>query len=338
MDLVEDLTDPRVPIATACTVLGVSRASLYRSVRPSPLRSVALRGPSPRRLSDVERAAILDALHSSEFADQPVTEVYGALLSRGIYLASIRTMYRVLAERGETQERRNQRLPQVHPKPSLTASAPNQVWTWDITKLATTAVGVFLHAYVIIDLYSRYVVGWMVASKECKHLAAQLFAETIARHGAEPGLTVHSDRGSAMKSDTLAQLLATLGVQRSFSRPHVSDDNAFSEAQFKTLKYQPDYPGRFAGELHARGWLEPFFGWHNNEHHHSSLALFTPADVFFGRVEQVRAVRQAALDAAFAAHPERFPNGPPRVPLPPSEVCINPLTSSAVCVKDPASS
>jgi putative transposase len=197
-------------------------------------------------------------------------------------------------------------------------------------RLATTAVGVFLHAYVILDLFSRYVVGWMVAAKESKHLAAQLFAETIARHGIEPGLTVHADRGSAMKSDTLAQLLATLGVERSFSRPHVSDDNAFSEAQFKTLKYQPDYPGRFLGEGHARGWLGPFFGWHNDEHHHSGLALFTPADVFFGRVDQIRAVRQAALDAAYEAHPERFPHAAPRVPLPPREVSINPITSSAV--------
>jgi putative transposase len=172
----------------------------------------------------------------------------------------------------------------------------------------------------------------MVARKECKHLAAQLFAETIARHGVEPGLTVHADRGSAMKSDTLAQLLATLGVQRSFSRPHVSDDNAYSEAGFKTMKYQPDYPGQFAGEMHARGWLGGFFGWHNDDHHHSGLALFTPADVFFGRVDQVRAVRQAALDAAYAAHPERFLRGAPRVLLPPSEVNINPITSSAVTV------
>lgn len=333
MDLVEDLSDPGVPIATACSALGVSRATLYRSTRPALPPSICQRAPSPRCVSAAERAAILDVLHSAEFADQSVMEVYATLLGRGIYLASIRTMYRVLAARGETQERRNQRLPQVHAKPSLTATAPNQVWTWDITKLATTAVGVFLHAYVIIDLFSRYVVGWMVASKECKHLAAQLFAETIARHGVEPGLTVHADRGSAMKSDTLAQLLATLGVQRSFSRPHVSDDNAFSEAQFKTMKYQPDYPGRFAGELHARGWLEPFFGWHNDEHHHSNLALFTPAEVFFGRVEQVRVVRQAALDAGHAAHPERFPNGAPRVLLPPSEVSINPITSSAVVVE-----
>jgi len=337
MDLVEDLADPIVPIATACQALGVSRASLYRNTRPAPPRSVSQRAPSPRRVSDAERAKILDTFHSVEFGDQSVIEVYATLLSRGVYLASIRTMYRVLAAQGETKERRNQRRPHVYTKPSLTATAPNQVWTWDITKLATTAVGVFLHAYVIIDLFSRYVVGWMVASRECKHLASQLFAETIARHGVEPGLTVHADRGSAMKSDTLAQLLATLGAQRSFSRPHVSDDNAFSESQFKTMKYQPDYPGRFAGELHARGWLAPFFGWHNDEHHHSNLALFTPADVFFGRIAEVRTVRQTALDAAYDAHPERFPHGAPRVLLPPIEVSINPITSRAITVNSTAS-
>ena len=333
MDLVEDLADPVVPITAVCQALGVSRASLYRSTRPArPPLFVAQRMPSPRRVSDDDRAKILDVLHSVEFGDQSVMEVYAALLSRGVYLASIRTMYRLLAAHGETQERRNQRSPRVYAKPSLTATAPNQVWTWDITKLATTSVGVFLCAYVIIDLFSRYVVGWMVATRECKHLAAQLFADTIARHGVEPGLTVHADRGSTMKSDTLAQLLATLGAQRSFSRPHVSDDNPFSESQFKTMKYQPDYPGRFTCGLHARGWLEPFFGWHNDEHHHSGLALFTPAEVFFGRVDQVRLVRQAALDAAYLAHPERFPNGAPRVPLPPATVSINPITSSAVTV------
>jgi putative transposase len=165
----------------------------------------------------------------------------------------------------------------------------------------------------------------MVAAKECQHLAAQLFAESVARHGVEPGFTVHSDRGAAMKSDTLAQLLATLGADQSFSRPHVSDDNPFSEAQFKTLKYQPDYPGRFGSLNEARRWLACFFGWHNDDHHHSGLALFTPADVFFARIDAVRAVRQAALDAAHVAHPERFPNGPPRVALPPAVVHINPL-------------
>jgi putative transposase len=332
MDLVEDVSNPDVSVVAACTALGVSRASLYRATAPSAPPLVRLRAPNPRRLRDDERQAIVDVMHAPEFVDQPPMEVFAKLLSRGVYLASIRTIYRVLAELGESKERRNQRLPHPHVKPSLTATAPNQVWTWDITKLATLERGIFLHAYVIIDLFSRYVVGWMVAAKECKHLAAQLFADAVARHGIEPGLTVHSDRGSAMKSDTLAQLLATLGASQSFSRPHVSDDNPFSEAQFKTLKYQPDYPGRFSGALHARGWLEQFFAWHNDEHQHSGLALFTPAEVFFERVAAVHHVRQHALDAHYAMNPQRFPNGPPKAALPPAEVHINPLEALAVPV------
>ena len=332
MALVEQRAEA-VPVTAACEALDVSRASLYRSRKPSSRAPTArVRPPSPRRLDDAERQALLDTFHLPEFADQPPTEVYATLLGRGVYLASIRTMYRVLAEVGETKGRRNQRFPHVYAVPSLTATAPNQVWTWDITKLATQQKGVFLMAYVIIDLFSRYVVGWMLATRECKHLAALLFAETIARHGIEPGLQVHADRGAAMKSDTLAQLLASLGASRSFSRPRVSDDNAFSEAQFKTLKYQPDYPGRFDSEFHGRAWLQDFFGWHNDDHHHSGLALFTPADVFFGRVEVVRATRQAALDAAYAAHPERFPHGPPRVAMPPTEVHINPAAVEAVSI------
>jgi len=332
MDLVEEFAEPGVSMVAACSSLGVSRATLYRGTRPAPPPAIREYAPSPRRLSDDERQAIADAMHSEEFIDQPPMEMFAKLLSRGVYLASIRTIYRVLAVLGESKERRNQRLPHPYVKPSLTATGPNQVWTWDITKLATLEKGVFLHAYVIIDLFSRYVVGWMVAAKECKHLAAQLFAEAAARHGIEPGLIVHADRGAAMKSDTLAQLLATLGVDQSFSRPHVSDDNPFSESQFKTLKYQPDYPGFFATLLHARGWLESFFGWHNDEHHHSGLALFTPADVFFGRFMAVHAARQEALDAAHARHPERFPNGPPKAALPPATVRINPLEASTVLV------
>lgn len=334
MQLVEQ-RDPEVPVDAACHALNVSRASLYRSrgpAAPAQLPVLRVRAPNPRRLDDAERQHILDTLHLPEFADQPPAEVYATLLSRGEYLASIRTMYRVLAEVGETKERRNQRAPQQHTMPSLTTTAPNQVWTWDITKLATEKKGVFLMAYVIIDLFSRFVVGWMVAAKECKYLAAQLFAETIARHGVVPGLQVHSDRGSTMKSDTLAQLLDTLGASRSFSRPRVSNDNPFSEAQFKTLKYQPDYPGRFASDLHARAWLQDFFAWHNDHHHHAGLALFTPVDVFHGRVAEVAARRQAALDVAYHAHPERFPNGQPRALLPPDAVHINPVFTEAVQV------
>jgi putative transposase len=331
MQLIEQ-RDPEVPVNAACHALNVSRASLYRARKPTAPtpRDIAVRAPSPRRLDDAERKHILDTLHSLEFADQPPAEVYAKLLGRGKYLASIRTMYRVLAEAGETKDRRNQRAPQQHAMPSLTATAPNQVWTWDITKLATEEKGVFLMAYVIIDLFSRFVVGWMVAAKECKHLAAQLFAETIARHGVAPGLQVHSDRGSAMKSDTLAQLLDTLGVSRSFSRPRVSNDNPFSEAGFKTMKYQPDYPGRFASVLHGRAWLADFFAWSNDDHQHAGLALFTPADVFHCRVGEVAVIRQAALDAAYGARPERFPNGPPRVRLPPEAVHINPTFTNPV--------
>lgn len=330
MDVVEDLADPGVPIVQACAALGLSRATVYRQTQPAKPPSASIRAPSPRRLSEAERHAVLDALHSDEFADQPPPEVYAKLLSRGVYLASIRTMYRVLAALGESGERRAQRAPVKHTKPTLTATAPNQVWTWDITKLRGPQPGVFYCLYVVLDLFSRMTVGWLLAEHESAELAEHLFAETVARHRVEPGaLTVHADRGSAMRSEGLAQLLGALGVDRSFSRPHVSDDNAFSESQFKTLKYQPDYPDRFTSVAHARAWCQQFFGWYNEHHQHSGLALFTPADVFFGRVEEIATRRQVALDAAYAAHPERFPNGRPLVNRPPDSVAINPLSLEA---------
>jgi putative transposase len=284
----------------------------------------------PRALPKAERQHILDLLHSPEFVDQPPAEVYAALLSRGVFLASIRTFYRILSASGEAKERRNQRAPHIHVKPQLVATAPNQVWTWDITKLATQEKGIFLMAYVIIDLFSRFVVGWMVAGKECKHLAAQLFTDSVQRHRIEPGLIVHADRGSAMKSDTLAQLLDSLGISQSFNRPRVSNDNPFSEGHFKTLKYQPDYPGKFACILAARAWLQTFLTWYNDVHHHSALALFTPADVFHLRVAAIAVTRQTALDKAYARSPERFPNGAPCVRLPATAVYINPVEASAL--------
>jgi putative transposase len=331
MDIVKGLVDPQITIAQACTALGVSRATLYRHTEPTkPAASVSLRAPTPRRLSDHERQAVLDVLHTDEFVDQPPPEVYARLLSRGVYLASIRTMYRLLAAFGESKERRAQRGPMKHVKPTLTATAPNQVWTWDITKLRGPLPGVFYCLYVILDLFSRMTVGWLLAECESAELAEHLFAETVARHGVESGsCTVHADRGSAMRSDGLAQLLGSLGIERSFSRPHVSDDNAFSESQFKTLKYQPDYPERFNSPIHARAWCQEFFAWYNDDHQHSGLALFTPADVFYGRVEEVAARRQVALDDAYAKHPERFPNGPPVVRRPPASVAINPLSVDA---------
>jgi transposase InsO family protein len=329
MDLVEQLDDPAVPIVHACSALEISRATLYRQTQSPNPPTIMQRGPHPRRLGEAERQAILNVLHSERFADQPPPEVYATLLSQGVYLASIRTMYRLLDERNETAERRAQRRPAKHTKPSLSATAPNQVWTWDITKLRGPMPGVFYFLYMVIDLFSRMVVGWLLAERESAAHAEQLFADTVARHGIAPGaLTVHADRGSPMRSDGLAQLLSVLGVARSFSRPHVSDDNAFSEAHFKTLKYQPDYPGAFASPVHARGWCQEFIGWYNDEHQHSGLALFAPADVFYGRVEDVARQRQAALDAAYAAHPERFPNGSPKVARPPAVVSINPAPAA----------
>lgn len=326
MDIIEDIDTPTLPIAQACGALGVSRATLYRRTTLPRPPAIAERAPSPRRLSDSERQGILEVLHSERFMDQPPPEVYAALLSQGVYLASIRTMYRLLAEQGESAERRAQRAPGKHVKPTLVATAPNQVWTWDITKLRSAVPGVFYCLYMILDLFSRMVVGWLLAERENGTHAERLFADTIAKHGVTPGvLTVHADRGSPMRSEELASLFAILGVARSFSRPHVSDDNAFSEAQFKTLKYQPDYPGVFASYTHGRAWCQEFIGWFNEEHQHSGIALFTPADVYYGRVEEIAARRQAALDSAFTAHPERFPNGAPVAERPPAAVHINPL-------------
>jgi len=330
MEVVEALDDPQVPIVKACAVLGLSRATLYRQTQPRLPPVMQVRAPSPRRLSDQERHVLLDMLHSEEFLDQPPPEVYATLLSRGVYLASIRTMYRLLAAAGESGQRRSQRASGKHVKPTLLATAPNQVWTWDITKLRGPLPGVFYCLYVVLDLFSRMTVGWLLAERESAELAKHLFAETVARHSVEPGaLTIHADRGSAMRSEGLAQLLGVLGVVRSFSRPQVSDDNAFSESQFKTLKYQPDYPERFSSPTHARAWCQQFFTWYNEHHQHSGLALFTPSDVYNLRVEEVAAHRQIALDEVYAAHPERFPNGAPVVRRPPASVAINPLSVGA---------
>ncbi|HEU4406797.1 MAG TPA: DDE-type integrase/transposase/recombinase [Polyangiaceae bacterium] len=329
-------TPAGVPVLAACRALGASRATLdRRTAPPAPPRP---RGPrrAPRRLGDEERARVLAVLDSAAYVDQPPAEVDGALLSAGTYLCSVRTMYRVLAAAGEVRERRAQRRHPPRAVPRLCATAPNQVFTWDITKLAGPVAGIFYYAYVMIDLFRRYVVGWLLAERETVALAERFVADTIGARGVDPtALTIHQDRGAPMTSGSMAQLCATLGVTQSFSRPRVSDDNPFREAQFKTLTYQPDYPGRFDAPSHARSYLGTFFGWHNDDHHHEGLALFTPADVYFGRVAEVAARRQAALDAAFLAHPERFVRGRPVVPLPPREVTINPLTGPTIPSSEP---
>lgn len=285
--------------------------------------------PSHRRLPDEERATVLAVLDSERFIDQPPREVYGELLSEGTYLCSWRTMYRVLHERAPIKERRNQREPHSHAIPRLEATAPNQVWSWDISKLATYKRGVFLNLYVVLDMFSRYVVAWMIAAHENSALAKQLFTEAVQRYDIDVGtLIVHQDRGAPMRSRAFTGLLCELGIERSYSRPRVSDDNPYSEVLFHTAKYQLDYPGTFRNIEHARTWFADFFRWYNESHHHENLALFTPQDVFMGYVQHIAEVRQQALDAAFAQHPERFVAGPPRVKLPPVRVLLNPLDAA----------
>jgi len=247
------------------------------------------------------------------FVDRSPSEVVHTLLDEGHYLASERTMYRVLGERAEVRERRNQLSHPKHARPELVATAPNEAWSWDITKLRTTVKWSYFYLYVVLDLFSRYVVGWMIARAESAALAKVLIEQSVTKHGVEPGsLVLHSDRGSAMTSKTLAQLLAELDVARSFSRPHTSNDNPFSESELRTAKYHPSFPGRFASLEHALGWGRSFFPWYNHEHHHSGIAFLTPADVYFGHAHAVLERRHEVRLGAYAAHPERFPNGPPK--------------------------
>ena len=269
----------------------------------------------PRALAPAERTAILDVLHSGRFADLAPAEVWAILLDEGTYLGSVSTFYRVLREAGESRERRAQATHPAAVKPELLATGPNQVWSWDITKLHGPAKWTYYHLYVILDIYSRYVVGWMVATRESAALAEKLIAATCAKQGIGRGqLSIHADRGSSMTSKPVALLLADLGVTQSHSRPHVSNDNPYSEAQFKTLKYRPAFPARFASIEAARAHCQDFFPWYNNEHHHGGLGLHTAADVHYGRAAAVRAGRAQSLTAAYHAHPERFARTPPAPP------------------------
>jgi putative transposase len=313
---------PLEGVAATCAAVGLPRATYYRRKRPKPAPQP--RPAPPRALTPDERAHVLDVLHAPEHVDLAPAEVYAKLLDAGEHLCSPRTMYRVLAAAGEVRERRDQLVHPEYKKPELLATGPNQVWSWDITKLLGPAKWTYFYLYVVLDIFSRYVVGWMVADRENAAHARRLLAETYARHDVEPGtLTLHQDRGAPMRAKTFAQLLADLGVTKSHSRPHVSDDNPFSEAQFKTLKYRPDFPGRFDTRDAATAYHRGFFDWYNHEHHHEALGLLTPADVHLGRAPAVVAARQRVLDAAYAANPERFVHGPPTASAPPTEVWIN---------------
>lgn len=271
-----------------------------------------------------------DVLNSEIFQDKAPREVYATLLDEGRYLCYWRTMYRILAEHDEIRERRNQLRHPTYTKPELLATGPNQLWSWDITKLHGPGKWTYYYLYVILDVYSRYVVGWMVAERESAELAEQLIAETCAKQGIKPDqLTIHADRGSSMTSKPVALLLSDLGVTKTHSRPHVSNDNPYSEAQFKTLKYRPNYPERFGSIIDARSWGRAFFDWYNNQHHHTGIALLTPADVHGGRAEERLQQRQAILQQAYAAHPERFVRGAPVVPQLPDAAWINPPQGDA---------
>ncbi len=317
------------PVA-ACQAIGSSRASLYRRQHPLPQPLESLRRPSPPRALDAEERTIaLGHLHSERFQDRSPAEVYATLLDEGMYCCSIRTLYRIMEEAGESHERRDQLTHPPYTKPELLATCPNQLWSWDITKLLGPAKWTYFYLYVILDVFSRYVVGWMIATREGKELARQFIAATYEKHGIAPGqLTLHADRGSSMRSKPVAFLLADLGVTKTHSRPYVSDDNPFSESQFKTLKYRPEFPDRFGSLQHARQFCQTFFPWYNTEHHHSGIGLLTPEVVHYQRGEEVRALRQQTLDAAYAAHPERFVRKPPQPPALPTEVWINPPSKS----------
>jgi putative transposase len=317
--------DPMISLTQACSALGVSRATLHRRKQAPAVKPPRAKPVSARALSEAQRAEVLDVLHSPEFVDQPPREVYGTLLANDTYLCSVRTMYRLLTNLGESRERRDQRAPVHHAVPRLSATAPDQVWTWDITKLATLTTGVFLNLYLILDLFSRCIVGWMVARRETTALAQQLIIRSIERAGIAGGqLTLHNDRGAPMTAHTFDAMLTTLGIEASRSRPRVSNDNAFSESGFKTLKYQPDFPGRFRDTQHARSWMREFTPWYNEEHRHEGLNGFTPDEVYSGRHVELAIERQATLDAAHARHPERWINKPPVLPKPPAMVSINP--------------
>jgi putative transposase len=309
--------------AAACRALGVARASFYRYLKP--VRAAQPRPAPARKLSAAERQEILDTLHAPRFVDRSPRQVWAALLDEGRYLGSVRTMYRLLAEAAETQERRNQLRHPVYRKPELLATGPNQVWSWDITKLRGPQKWTTYALYVILDIFSRHTVGWLIAGRESAELARRLIEETCRKQGIEEGeLTIHADRGPAMKSQTVAQLMAVLGVTKSHSRPHVSNDNPFSEAQFKTLKYHPAFPDRFGSLEDARAFCASFFRWYNQEHYHSGIGLMTPETVHYGLAAQVVQRRQAVLEEAYRRTPERFVRRCPRAPQAPGAVWINP--------------
>jgi putative transposase len=316
-----------VGTSAACQALWMPRASYYWRCRKASAPAEAAESPRPappRALGPAERETVLARLHEERFQDRSPASVYATLLDEGEYHCSIRTMYRLLAEHGEVRERRDQLTHPSYQKPELLATAPNQLWSWDITKLLGPAKWTYFYLFVILDLFSRYVVGWMVTMRESAELAKRLIEESCQKQRIQPGrLTLHADRGTSMTSKPVAFLLADLGVTKTHSRPHVSNDNPYSESQFRTLKYRPEFPDRFGCIQDSRAFCQGFFRWYNEEHRHSGLGLLTPAMVHYGQAESVLRQRQAVLDVAYQLHPERFVRSAPKPPQLPSEVWIN---------------
>ncbi len=309
-------------VKPTCEALGLPRATFYRRSRPQ--HGPAQRRRQPRGLTAEEKAVVLAVLHEPRFADLAPAEIFATLLDEGAYLCSERTMYRVLAENAEVRERRDQLRHPKYAVPELLATKPNELWSWDITKLMGPAKWSYFYLYVVMDVYSRYVVGWMVAHRESNVLAQKLIESCCTREGISPGqLTIHADRGSSMTSKAVAFLLADLGVTKTHSRPHVSNDNPFSEAAFKTLKYRPDFPENFGSIEDGRGFCGDFFRWYNEEHRHSGIELLTPSDVHHGRAASRLEARREVMATAFAAKPERFVGGAPRLGEIPTTVWIN---------------
>ena len=316
--------------AAACAALGVSRASVHRHrARARRPCALARRRPKPQRaLTTEQRLAVRDLLREPPYVDLAPAEIYASLLDQGTYHCSIRTMYRILEEHDETRERRRQLRHPVYQKPELLAEGPNRVWSWDITKLMGPAKWTYFYLYVIIDIFSRRVVGWYVADTESASLFKVLFEDALAKHLVSPHqLTLHADRGPSMKAKATALMLADLGVTKSHSRPYTSNDNPFSESHFKTLKYQPQFPKRFGCIEDAKAFCRCFFEWYNQDHHHAGLGLMTPDQVHYGQVDAIHAARQETLDRAFRANPERFVRKAPQPPAKPTATWINPPTT-----------
>lgn len=318
-----------VGVLRACQALDVPRSGLYRMRPAANPRAVPEPLASPRALLPTEKAEVRQLLNSDRFQDQAPREVYATLMDEGKYLCSWRTMYRILDENHEVRERRDQLQHPQYAKPELLTTQPNQLWSWDITKLLGPAKWTYYYLYNILDVFSRYSVGWLIAERESASLAQELIAATCIRQGIQPGqLTIHADRGSSMTSKPVALLMADLGVTKTHSRPHVSNDNPYSEAQFRTLKYRPEYPERFGCQPDARSWASGFFQWYNYEHHHSALGLLTPADVHFGRAQAILDQRQQVLQIAYQKNPERFVKGLSSPAQLPKAVWINPPASA----------